>query len=110
MALFDPKGESIEPDFKGEDDRSYTGDMFTCDKKRRPINYSVKNRECIGEKRPRSDTIDHVVISNWNIGGMHLHFSRFSNVTIPYPPIETNDRFYFSHTCDAIYWLTKLDA
>ena len=67
-------------------------------------------RECKGEKRPKTDTIDHVVISNWRVGGMHLHYARLSNVAIPYPPTEEDDRFYFSHFGDAIYWLVNVDA
>ena len=108
-ALFDPTGESLAPS-KTSGDRLYTGDMFTSDNKKKPLTYQSSKRECKGEKRISTDTMDQVVISNWRVGGMHLHYARLNNVTIPHPPVPEDDRFYFSHFGDAIYWLVKFDA
>jgi hypothetical protein len=49
------------------------------------------------------------MISIWRIGGAKLHYSRIADVLIPYAPVETDDNFYCSHTCDALYYLSKKD-
>ena len=81
--------------------------MFTSDNNKKPLTFYRSKRDFKGEKRGETETMDHVVISNWRVGGMHLHYSRLNNVTIPHPPVTEDARFYFSHSGDAIYWLTK---
>lgn len=51
-----------------------------------------------------------MIISTWRIGGKEIHYSRLADVLIPYPPVDTDERFYVSHTADAIYYLTKKEG
>ena len=76
------------------------------ERKTKPIKYSLNERIVKGELREKTDTIDYVVISTWRIGGKEIHYSRLADVTIPYPPVATDERFYVSHTADALYYLT----
>lgn len=68
---------------------------------------ALADRQMRGELRAKTETLDHVLISVWRIGGRELQFSRLADVFIPYPPVTTDERFYTSHTGDAIYYLSK---
>lgn len=110
IALFDPDGVAIPASKKKSEDRLYTGEMFVDKKKNLAVNFSIADRKPIGQKKAKTETTDHVIISNWRVGGMNLHYARLNDVTIPHPPLEGDDRFYFSHSRTAVYWLTKIDA
>ena len=71
---------------------------------------ALADRKMLGELRAKTETLDHVLISVWRIGGRELRFSRLADVFIPYPPVATDERFYTSHTGDAIYYLSKHDG
>ena len=80
------------------------------EKKAKMIKYALNDRILKGELREKTDTVDYVVISTWRIGGKDIHYSRLADVIIPYPPVVTDERFYCSHTADALYYLTKKDG
>jgi hypothetical protein len=79
------------------------------EKKAKTIKYALNDRIVRGEFREETDTVDHVAISIWRIGGKDIHYSRLADVIIPYPPVVSDRRFYCSHTADAVYYLTKKD-
>lgn len=84
----DESGGDEEDEMEREgDDRVYNGDMFN-DKhnrvKKQPL--TLQERKMRGELRTKTETLDHVLISVWRIGGRELHFSRLADVFIPYPP------------------------
>ena len=78
--------------------------------KKEPIKYALAERVVQGETRQKTDSVDYSMIAIWRIGGVHIHYSRIADVVIPYPPVETNERFYCSHSSDAIYYLSKKDG
>lgn len=80
------------------------------ERKSKPIKYALNHRVVNGEHREKTDTVDYVLISIWKIGGKDIHYSRLADVVIPYPPATTDERFYCSHTSDALYYLTKKDG
>lgn len=80
------------------------------ERKSKPIKYALNHRVVNGEYREKTDTVDYVLISIWRIGGKDIHYSRIADVVIPYPPATTDERFYCSHTSDALYYLTKKDG
>ena len=69
------------------DDRVYNGDMFNDKHNRvKKQQLTLADRKMRGELRTKTETLDHVLISVWRIGGRELHFSRLADVFIPYPP------------------------
>lgn len=75
--------------------------------KNEPIKYALLDRHIGGEYREKTDSIDYTMISIWRIGGEKLHYSRLSDVIIPFPPADSDQKFYASHSGDAIYYLSK---
>jgi hypothetical protein len=80
------------------------------DKKKLPIKYILTDRTLNGQKNEKTQSTDYVLISTWRIGMGQIRFSRIADVAIPYFPIETDKRFYCSHSGDALYFLTMKDG
>ena len=79
-------------------------------KKKAPLKFVLADRELKGEKRVYTQSTDYVLISVWRIGKANIRFSRLADVFVPFPPVTTDQRFYCSHSADAIYWLTMQDG
>lgn len=99
-------GSSSGSGYGSGDDREYSGDMF----KKNPVTYALLERQWDGVKNDVNDTIEFCAISKWRIGGEHQRYSRLGDVLIPYPPLKQDRRFYASHTCNSIYFLSKKDG
>jgi hypothetical protein len=75
--------------------------------KEKPIRYGLTDMKVEGTKVEGTDTIDYVAISVWRIGGSLLRYSRLSDVVIPYAPLKSDEKFYCSHSSDAVYYLSQ---
>ena len=64
----------------------------------------------MGEENAKTKSIDCVLISTWRIGKGQIRFSRIADVAIGHPPIETDLKFYCSHSGDALYYLTQVEG
>ena len=78
-------------------------------KEKSKINLVIEDRNVIGLANAKTKSTDCVLISTWRIGKGQIRFSRIADVCVGYPPIETDLKFYCSHSGDAIYYLSKME-
>ena len=79
-------------------------------KEKNKINLVIEDRLVMGEENAKTKSIDCVLISIWRIGKGQIRFSRIADVAIGHPPIETDLKFYCSHSGDALYYLTQVEG
>ena len=79
-------------------------------KEKNKINLVIEDRFVMGEENAKTKSIDCVLISTWRIGKGQIRFSRIADVAIGHPPIETDLKFYCSHSGDALYYLTQVEG
>jgi len=95
----------------GEGEREYKhGNMFM----QAPTRYSEDKLPAKnfteGWKNLDTQTYDSTLISIWRTGGSKLRMTRLKDTIIDTPPLESDQRFYMSHSGNAIFFLCEKDS